>query len=132
MGMRMFDEGEVGWPDPPPFRAPVFVLTSRPREPWVRQGGTTFHFVTDGIEGALERAREAAGEKDVRIAGGANAIQQFIEAGLVDEIQKHVAPVLLGDGVRLFERIGAGPVELESTTVIAVPAAGAGTAHYPR
>jgi dihydrofolate reductase len=75
-------------------------------------GGTTFHFVTEGIEGALERAREAAGGKEVRIAGGANVIQQFLEAGLVGEIQVHLAPVLLGDGVRLFERIGADPVEL--------------------
>jgi dihydrofolate reductase len=121
MGRRMFDEGEVGWPDPPPFRAPVFVLTSRARDPWVRQGGTTFEFVTDGIESALERASEAAGDKDVRIAGGANAIQQFIEAGLVDEIQIHLAPVLLGDGVRLFERIGAEQVELECTRVIDSP-----------
>jgi dihydrofolate reductase len=106
---------------PPPFRAPVFVLTSRAREPWVRRGGTTFDFVTDGIESALERAREAAGDKDVRIAGGANAIQQFIEAGLVDEIQIHLAPVLLGDGVRLFEWIGAEQVELECTRVIDSP-----------
>ena len=121
MGKCMFDEGEVGWPDPPPFRAPVFVLTGGPREPWVKQGGTTFHFVTEGIEGALERAREAAGGKDVRIAGGANVVQQFLEAGLVDEIQVHLAPVLLGAGVRLFERIGAGPVELEITRVIDSP-----------
>ena len=121
MGKRMFDEGEVGWPDPSPFRAPVFVLTGSPREPWVRQGGATFHFVTEGIEGALQRAREVAGGKDVRIAGGANVVQQFLEAGLVEEIQVHHAPVLLGDGVRLFERIGAGPVELEITRVIDSP-----------
>lgn len=69
MGRRMFDEGEVGWPDPPPFRAPVFVLTHHERKPWVRQGGTTFTFVTDGIESAIEQARAAAGDKDVRIAG---------------------------------------------------------------
>jgi dihydrofolate reductase len=105
----------------PPFRAPVFVLTGSPREPWVRQGGTTFHFVTEGIEGALERAREAAGGKDVRIAGGANVVQQFLEAGLVDEIQVHLAPVLLGDGVRLFDRIDPEPVELEVTRVIDSP-----------
>jgi dihydrofolate reductase len=121
MGRRMFDEGEVAWPDPPPFRAPVYVLTNRAREPWVRQGGTTFTFVTDGIESALEQAREAAGEKDVRVAGGANTVQQFIEAGLVDEIQIHLAPVLLGEGIRLFERIGAEHVELESTRVIDSP-----------
>jgi len=121
MGRRMFDEGEVGWPDPPPFQAPVFVLTNRAREPWVRQGGTTFTFVTDGIQSALEQARAAAGEKDVRIAGGADAIQQFLKAGLIDEIQIHLAPVLLGDGVRLFDQTGPEPVELEGTRVIESP-----------
>jgi dihydrofolate reductase len=121
MGRRMFDEGEVNWPDPPPFRAPVFVLTNHAREPWVRQGGTTFTFVTEGIESALERAREAAGDKDVRISGGANVIQQYLSAGLVDEVFIHLAPVLLGEGVRLFERIGAEQVELECTSVIDSP-----------
>jgi dihydrofolate reductase len=121
MGRRMFDEGEVNWPDPPPFRAPVFVLTNHAREPWVRQGGTTFTFVTDGIESALERAREAAGDKDVWISGGANVIQQYLSAGLVDEVFIHLAPVLLGAGVRLFERIGAEQVELECTRVIDSP-----------
>ena len=121
MGRRMFDEGEVNWPDPPPFRAPVFVLTNHDREPWVRQGGTTFTFVTEGIESALERAREAAGDKDVRISGGANVIQQYLSAGLVDEVFIHLAPVLLGEGVRLFERIGAEQVELECTSVIDSP-----------
>jgi dihydrofolate reductase len=98
MGRRMFDEGEVGWPDPPPFRAPVFVLTNHAREPWVSQGGTTFTFVTDGIESALEQAKAAAGDKDILIAGGANTVRQFLEAGLLDELQIHLAPVLLGDG----------------------------------
>lgn len=121
MGRRMFDEGEVGWPDPPPFRAPVFVLTHHEREPWVRQGGTTFTFVTDGIESAIEQARAAAGDKDVRIAGGANTIQQFIEAGLLDELQIHLAPILLGDGVRLFERVAKEHIELENTRVIDSP-----------
>jgi dihydrofolate reductase len=121
MGRRMFDEGEVNWPDPPPFRAPVFVLTNHAREPWVRQGGTTFTFVTDGIESALKQARKAAGDKDVRISGGANVIQQYLSAGLVDEVFIHLAPVLLGDGVRLFERIGAEQVELECTSVIDSP-----------
>lgn len=92
MGRRMFDEGEVGWPDPPPFRAPVFVLTNHARETWVRQGGTTFTFAADGIESALEQARAAAGGKDIRVAGGANTVQQSIEAGLLDEIQIHLAP----------------------------------------
>jgi dihydrofolate reductase len=121
MGRRMFDEGEVGWPDPPPFRAPVFVLTNRAREPWVRQGGTTFTFVTDGVESALEQARAAAGEKDVLVSGGANTLGQFVEAGLLDELQIHLAPVLLGEGVRLFEGIDPENVELERTRVIDSP-----------
>jgi dihydrofolate reductase len=121
MGRRMFDEGEVGWPDPPPFRAPVFVLTHHAREPWVRQGGTTFTFVTDGIESAVGQAKEAAGDEDVRIAGGANAIQQAIEAGLVDELQIHLAPVLLGGGIRLFDRIDPKHAELEIMRVIESP-----------
>ena len=121
MGRRMFDEGEVGWPDPPPFQAPVFVLTNHPREPWVRQGGTTFTFVTEGPESALEQAKAAAGDKDVQIAGGANTIQQFLEGGLLDELQIHLAPVLLGDGVRLFERIDPERVELEPARVIDSP-----------
>ncbi|MDQ3602446.1 MAG: dihydrofolate reductase family protein [Actinomycetota bacterium] len=121
MGRRMFDEGEVGWPDPPPFRAPVFVLTHHERKPWVRQGGTTFTFVTDGIESAIEQARAAAGDKDVRIAGGANTIQQFIKAGLLDELQIHLAPILLGDGVRLFDHPGTEQIELERTRVIDSP-----------
>jgi dihydrofolate reductase len=121
MGRRIFEEGEVGWPDPPPFRASVFVRTHRAREPWVKQSGTTFTFVTDGIESALERARAAAGDKDVRIAGGANTVQRFIKAGLIDEIQIHLAPVLLGDGVRLFEHIDPKCIELEKTRVIDSP-----------
>jgi dihydrofolate reductase len=122
MGRRMFDEGEVGWPDPPPFRAPVFVLTHQAREPWVRQGGTTFTFVTDGIESALEQARAATGEKDIQISGGAAIVRQFIEAGMVDELQIHLAPVLLGDGVRLFDRIDTeDAIELEVTRVIDSP-----------
>jgi dihydrofolate reductase len=121
MGRRMFDEGEVGWPDPPPFRAPVFVLTNDAREPWVRQGGTTFTFVTDGIERALEQARAAAGGKDVRIAGGANVIQQYLSAGLVDEIQIHLAPVLLGDGVRLFDGIDPKGIQPERSRVLDSP-----------
>jgi dihydrofolate reductase len=122
MGRRMFDEGEVGWADPPPFRAPVFVLTRHAREPWVRQGGTTFTFVTEGIESALEQARAAAGEKDIQIAGGADIVGQYIEAGMLDELQIHLAPVLLGDGVRLFDRIDTeDAVELEVTRVIDSP-----------
>jgi len=122
MGRRMFDEGEVGWPDPPPFRAPVFVLTHQAREPWDRQGGTTFTFVTEGIESALEQARAAAGEKDIQISGGAAIVRQFIEAGMLEELQIHLAPVLLGGGVRLFDRIDTeDAVELEVTRVIDFP-----------
>jgi dihydrofolate reductase len=121
MGKRMFEEGEVGWPSSPPFRAPVFVLTHHRREPWVREGGTTFFFVTDGIEAALERARAAAGGRDVRISGGASAVQQFMRAGLVDELTVHVAPLLLGAGVRLFDRLGAAPAALERLSVVDSP-----------
>lgn len=121
MGRRMFDEGEKGWPNPPPFQAPVFVLTHESREPWKRQGGTTFTFVTDGIESALEQATAAAGEKDVKIAGGANVVQQFLEVGLIDELQIHLAPVLLGDGVRLFDHTSSEPIELDITRVIDSP-----------
>jgi dihydrofolate reductase len=121
MGRRMFDEGEVGWADPPPFRAPVFVLTRHAREPWVRQEGTTFTFVTDDIQSALKQARAAAGEKDIQISGGAAIVRQYIEAGMVDELQIHLAPVLLGDGVRLFDGIDPDAVELEVTRVIDSP-----------
>jgi dihydrofolate reductase len=121
MGRRRFEEGEMGWPDPPPFGAPVFVLTHHAREPWVRQGGTTFTFVTDGIESALERAKAAAGHKDVRIAGGADTVGQFLEAELVDELQIHLAPMLLGEGVRLFDQIEPKRIELEKTRVIDSP-----------
>lgn len=105
MGRQMFAEGEVGWPDPPPLRAPVFVLTHTPREPWVRQGGTTFTCVTEGIDSALAQARKAAGDKDVQISGGADVVRQFIDAGLLDELQIHLAPLVLGSGVRLFDGV---------------------------
>lgn len=118
MGRRMFDEGEVAWPDPPPFQKPVFVLTNHPREPWERQGGTTFYFVTGGIERALELAREAADDMDVHISGGGNTIQQFLNAGLVDEIQLHLAPVALGEGLRLFENVSEMPYKWATERVI--------------
>ena len=118
MGRRMFDLVPDAWGDEPPFHAPVFVLTHRAREPLPKEGGTTFTFVTEGVESALEQARAAAGDKDVSIAGGASAIQQFIDVGLLDEIQLHVVPVLLGEGIPLFANLGTGPVELERTRVI--------------
>jgi dihydrofolate reductase len=130
MGRRMFSGGEGAWEDDPnadgwwgddpPFRHPVFILTHHPREAVTKQGGTTFTFVTDGIESALEQARAAAGDKDVAIAGGANAIQQYLAAGVVDELQIHIAAVLLGDGVRLFDQAPAN-LELETTRVIDSP-----------
>jgi dihydrofolate reductase len=121
MGRRMFDEGEVAWPENPPFRAPVFVMTHHAREPWVRKGGTTFTFVTAGLDEALRRAREAAGERDVRVSGGADVIQQALRAGVVDELDVHVAPVLLGAGVRLFDGLSAADVKLEAGPVSASP-----------
>jgi dihydrofolate reductase len=133
MGRRMFSGGEGPWEDDPvadgwwgddpPFHVPVFVLTHHPRETVTKQGGTSYTFVTDGIEAALDQARAAAGEKDVAIAGGASVGQQYLKAGLLDELQIHVAPVLLGDGVRLFDDLGAEPARLELTGVIDSPAA---------
>lgn len=120
VGKRMFDNAG-GWGENPPFRTPVFVLTHQAREPLVKEGGTTFTFVTDGIASALAQARAAAGAKNVAVGGGANVAQQFIEAGLLDEIQIHLVPVLLGAGIHLFAHLGTGHVDLESTRVIASP-----------
>ncbi len=112
MGKRMFDLGESSWPEEAPFHTPVFVLTHEKREPWERPGGTTFYFVNDGIESALERAREAAGERDVRIAGGGATIVSYVNAGLIDEFSIALSPVLFGAGLRLFEGVDAGRVAL--------------------
>ena len=113
MGKRMFDAGEQMWPEEAPFHTPVFVVTHEKREPWERPGGTTFHFVNDGIESALRRARDAAAGRDVRIAGGGATILEHMNAGLVDEFTIALSPVLFGSGVRLFERVDAGRVALE-------------------
>ena len=132
MGRRMFSGGDgpweddpnsdAWWGDDPPFHHPVFVLTHHEREPVTKEGGTTFTFVTDGIESALEQARVAAGEGDVAVAGGADVIQQYLAAGHVDEIQLHVAPLLLGGGVRLFDGpVPDPPYALERTRVIESP-----------
>ena len=131
MGRRMFSGGEGRWEDDPrvdgwwgddpPFHVPVFVLTHHARKTKVMQGGTTFNFVTDGIEAALEQARAAAEEKDVLLAGGASVVQQFLKAALLDELQIHVAPLLLGGGTSLFDRLGIEPLGLEATRVIASP-----------
>ena len=130
MGRRMFSGGEgpwqddpnadAWWGDDPPFHHPVFVLTHHAREPLTKQGGTTFTFVTDGIQAALEQARAAAGDRDVAVAGGADVAQQYLKAGLLDELQLHLVPVLPGDGVRLLDLTGA-PVRLERTRVIESP-----------
>jgi len=120
LGKRMFDNARA-WGDEPPFHMPVFVLTHETREPLVKEGGTTFTFVTDGIESALEQARAAAGDKDISVAGGANVIQQYLRAGLIDEMQIHLAPMLLGDGIRLFDGLDGEQIELEATRVIESP-----------
>jgi dihydrofolate reductase len=110
------------WGDDPPFRHPVYVLTSHARDPLPMEGGTTFHFVTDGPESALEQARAAAGDKDVLINGGGRTIQQYLRAGLVDSFLLHVVPMFLGDGVRLFDDHAAQiPQHLELTRSIAGP-----------
>jgi dihydrofolate reductase len=106
------------WGDDPPFHVPVFVLTHHARETVVKDGGTSFTFVTDGVEAALEQARAAAGDKDVSLAGGANVAQEYLQAGLLDELQLHLVPVFLGGGVRLFDGVGPGPIELEAMRVI--------------
>ncbi len=132
MGRRMFSGGSGAWEDDPrsmgwwgdnpPFHVPVFVLTHHAREPVEMEGGTTFVFITDGIESAVEQARAAAGDRDVAIAGGGAAVQQALAAGLVDEMQVHVAPILLGGGTRLFGE-DADPVRLEATRVLSSPKA---------
>ena len=118
LGKRMFEEGEQSWPEEAPFHTPVFVLTHEVRAPWERKGGTTFHFVNDGIEAALRRAREAAGDKDVRISGGGATVLQYLNAGLVDELVLSLAPTFLGGGVRLFEGIDKSAVEVSIAEVV--------------
>lgn len=128
MGRHMFgpDRGDwdlawQGWWGPePPYHAPVFVLCSRPREPLVMAGGTTFHFVTDGIAAALDRAREAAGEGDVSIAGGPTTLNAYLAAGLVDELRLHVVPFTVGEGLRVFDGV---------TDLAMVPASARTTPH---
>lgn len=117
MGKRMFDGGEHNWPEEAPFHTPVFVLTKQVRDPWERPGGTTFHFVNDGSESALRQAHAVVGGKDIRIAGGANAILQYLNAGLVDEFTIAIAPVFFGAGIRLFKGIDRQkvPVEIAET-----------------
>jgi dihydrofolate reductase len=131
MGRNMFGGGpgpwdetspwEGWWGEDPPFHTPVFVLTHHEREPLRKQGGTSFHFVSDGIESALEQAREAAGGKDVRLGGGADVARQYLKAGLIDEFQLNLVPVLLGSGERLLEGLDADDVEFELDRALDAP-----------
>ena len=131
MGRNMFGPPRGGpwgddpwrgwWGENPPFHHPVFVLTHHARDPLEMQGGTTFTFVTDGIESALEQARRAAGDQDVALAGGADVAQQYLAAGLIDEMNIHVAPVLLGAGARLFDNLGDAEVKLEQVRAVEAP-----------
>jgi dihydrofolate reductase len=128
MGRRMFSDGsgpwaedpnpDGWWGDDPPFHVPVFVLTHHARETVVKDGGTSFTFVTDGAEAALEQARAAVGDKDVTLAGGGNVAQEYLRAGLLDELRLHLVPVFLGGGVRLFDELGPEPIELETVRVV--------------
>ncbi len=128
MGRHMFGEWDGPWKenppwngwwgDDPPFHTPVFVLTHHARESLVMQAGTTFHFVTEGIHAALDRAREAAGGRDINIGGGADVVQQYLKAGLIDEMEVHVVPVLLGSGSRLFDNLDGGQLRYECIRVV--------------
>jgi dihydrofolate reductase len=123
MGKGMFDMGERMWPENAPFHTPVYVLTHEKREPWVRPGGTTFYFINEGPKRALELARESTGSRDVRIAGGANVIQQYLSMGVVEELEIALAPVLFGGGARLFENIGEPGSQFRIDKVVDGPAA---------
>jgi dihydrofolate reductase len=122
IGRRTFDLGINEWGDDGAFGKPCFVLTGRPHETVVK-GPTTFNFVTDGIESALKQAKAAAGEKDVMVMGGAKVMQQYVRAGLVDEIRLHIVPVLMGVGSRLFDNIGTEAISLEQTHAVQSPLA---------
>ena len=131
MGRNMFgpagggawgDEQWTGWwGDNPPYHYPVFVLTHHSRDPVEMEGGTTFHFVTDGIESALEQAKKAAGAKDVMLWGGGQVVQQYLAAGLLDELELHVVPVLLGGGSRLLDNLGDADMRLEQVRAVEAP-----------
>ena len=112
MGKRLFEEGEKHWPEDL-YKTPVYVLTHEVREPWVQKGSTTFYFVNDGIESALEQARANANGKDIRINGGGEIIRQYLNAGLIDEFTIHIAPIILGRGIRLFDDIDRNTVKVE-------------------
>ncbi|MEU8161584.1 dihydrofolate reductase family protein [Micromonospora parva] len=125
MGRRMADGGEIPWGEEPPFRAPVFVVTHRPRQRLVKGGGTSFTYVTDGVASAVEQARAVAGGKDVAVAGGGSLVRQVLKAGLLDELELHVVPVVLGTGLRVFDAdLDLGDregIELTPTRVLTTP-----------
>jgi dihydrofolate reductase len=123
MGKRMFDQGERAWPEEAPFHTPVYVLTNVKRQPWERPGGTTFYFINEGPEYALELARKSAGNRDIRISGGADVIQQYLNLGLVDELEIALVPVFFGGGRRLFENLREPGPEFRIDRVIHSPAA---------
>jgi len=113
LGRVRVRSGRQAWPEKAPFHTPVFVVTHEKRDPWERPGGTIFHFVNDGIAPALDQAREAAGDRDVRIAGGGATILEYVNASLIDDFSVALSPVLFGTGIRLFEGVDAGRVALE-------------------
>ena len=117
MGKRMFEEGEGNWPEDL-YKASVYVLTHEKREPWVQKGSTTFYFTNESIESVLEKAKKDAKGKDVRIQGGGNIIQQYLNAGLIDEMIIDIAPVFLGSGIRLFDNIDKTKMNLEIVQAI--------------
>jgi dihydrofolate reductase len=123
MGKRMFDQGEEAWPEEAPFHTPVYVLTNEKREPWPRLGGTTFYFINDGPERALELARESAGSRDIRIAGGADVIQQYLNLDMIDEMEIALVPVFFGGGRRLFENLREPAPHFRIDRVLDGPAA---------
>lgn len=123
MGKRMFDVGVEPWGDPPPFGMPVFVVTHEPRQPMPMQGGTTYTFVSTGIEDALEQAKAAAGDTNVAIFGGAGIVQAYLRAGLADELQLHLIPVLLHQGIRLFDHLDGKLIKLQKVRAIETPRA---------
>jgi len=123
MGKRMFDGGERGWPEDAPFHTPVYVLTHEKREPWARPGGTTFYFINDGPERALKLARASAGSRDVRIAGGADVIQQYLNVGVVDELEIALVPVFFRGERRLFENLREPVPRFRIDKVLDSPAA---------
>jgi dihydrofolate reductase len=135
MGRHMFGGGDGPWGDSPwngwweenpPFHTPVFVLTHHARKPLEMQGGTTFHFVTEGIHAALQRAKDAARGKDITLGGGADVAQQYLKAGLIDEMDIHVVPVLLGDGTRLFAKTDGKQADCKCVRVVNSPS----VSHY--